>query len=89
MRLHDRSSKWWRGSSRRRQNILDAFDIEPTTEAIARAAGEAIAELPGATVVDAIVMASAARRGGLVYTSDVSAFERLRTRFPEVRIMRA
>jgi hypothetical protein len=40
------------------------------TEALAKSAGEALAAVPGATVVDAIVMASAAARGGVVYTSD-------------------
>lgn len=82
-------AEWWRGGNRRRQDILAAIDIEPTTEHLARLAGEAIAALPGATVVDAIVMASAAQRGGLVYTSDVVDLDRLRTRFPGVRLMRA
>jgi hypothetical protein len=40
------------------------------TEALAKSAREALAVVPGATVVDAIVMASAAARGGVVYTSD-------------------
>ncbi len=82
-------AEWWRGGSRRRQDILAAIDVEPTTERLARVAGEAIAALPGATVVDAIVMASAAQRGGLVYTSDVADLDRLRARFPGVRLMRA
>ena len=43
----------------------------------------------GSTVVDAIVMASAAQRGGIVYTSDLGDLERLRTCFPEVRVLRA
>ena len=82
-------AEWWRGTSRRRQNILEALDVEPTTEWIARAAGEAMAALPGATVVDAIVMASAALRGGVVYSSEIADLERLRVRFPAVRILRA
>jgi hypothetical protein len=82
-------AEWWRGGNRRRQDILAAVDVEPTSELIARLAGEAIAALPGATVVDAIVMASAAQRGGAVYTSDVTDFDRLRARFPDVRILRA
>jgi len=40
------------------------------TERLARSAGEAIAAVPGTTAVDASVMASAAVRGGVVYTSD-------------------
>lgn len=82
-------AEWWRGGNRRRHDILAAIDIEPTTERIARLAGEAIAALAGATVVDAIVMASAAQRGGIVYTSDVVDLDRLRSHFPAVRILRA
>jgi predicted nucleic acid-binding protein len=82
-------AEWWRAGGRRQRQILDAVDVEPITEAVARMAGEAIAALPEATAIDAIVMASAARRGGIVYTSDVADLERLRTRFPEVRVLRA
>jgi predicted nucleic acid-binding protein len=82
-------AEWWRGSSRRRLDILESVDVEPTTESLARIAGEAMAALPGTTVVDAIVMASAAQRGGLVYTSDLPDLERLRARFPGVRLLRA
>lgn len=82
-------AEWWRGRSRRSEDILSAVDVEPTTEHIARVAGEAIAALPGTTVVDAIVMACAAQRGGIVYTSDLIDLERLQTHFPSVRIMRA
>ncbi|MBN8611303.1 MAG: hypothetical protein J0L92_11990 [Deltaproteobacteria bacterium] len=57
--------------------------------ALAKIAGEAIATTPGATLVDAIVMASAASRGDAVYTSDVGDLERLRRRFPSVRILAA
>lgn len=82
-------AEWWRGSSRRRLDILESIDVEPTTEYLARIAGEAMAALPGTTVVDAIVMASAAQRGGIVYTSDLHDLERLRSRFPGVRLLRA
>ena len=41
----------------------------------------------GATALDAIVMASAARRGDVVLTSDVYDLERLRAFFPSVRIL--
>ena len=50
-------------------------------------AGEAIAAIPGATVVDAIVMASAASRGDVVYTSDFDDLARLREHFRAVRIL--
>lgn len=82
-------AEWWRGPSRRRQDILEAIDVEPTTEYLARVAGEAMVAVPGTTVVDAIVMASAAQRGGIVYTSDLRDLERLRARFPSVRLLRA
>lgn len=62
-------------------------DVEELDDELAKVAGEAIAATPGATVIDAIVMASAARRGDLVYTSDVTDFVRLRGFFPNVRVL--
>jgi predicted nucleic acid-binding protein len=82
-------AEWWRVATRRNLDILDAVDVEPTTDRLARIAGEAIAALPGSTVVDAIVMASAAQRGSIVYTSDLRDLERLRAHFPSVRLLRA
>lgn len=82
-------AEWWRGMGRRRESILASVDVEPTSEHVARIAGEAIAAVPSATVVDAIVMASAAQRGGIVYTSDLEDMERLRSRFRSVRLLRA
>ena len=82
-------AEWWRGPGRRRETILPSVDVEETSEHIARIAGEAMAAIPSATVVDAIVMASAAQRGGIVYTSDLADMERLRTRFGGVRLLRA
>jgi predicted nucleic acid-binding protein len=79
--------EWWRGRTDLRDRILECVDIEPLTEVIAKAAGEALASLSGATLVDAIVMASAATRGDVVYTSDVDDLERLRQRFPGVRVL--
>jgi len=38
-------------------------------------------------VIDAIVMASAASRGDVVYTSDFDDLERLRSFFPSVRVL--
>jgi hypothetical protein len=40
----------------------------------------------GATLVDAIVMASAARAGAIVYTSDFDDLSRLQAYFPTVRV---
>lgn len=83
----DAVAEWWRGRSELRVNILARLQIEPVTVALATIAGEAMAAVPGATVVDAIVMASAAQRGDVVYTSDVDDLERLRQYFPSVRLL--
>ncbi len=63
------------------------MDVEPVDEALAQRAGEALAAVRSATLVDAIVMASAARRGDVVYTSDFGDLERLRQHFPTVRVL--
>lgn len=82
-------TEWWRGGTGRQRAILDAVDVEPVSEQVAKLAGEAIAAVPGATVVDAIVMASAAQRGDVVYTSDIEDLERLRAHFRSVhRVLR-
>ena len=79
--------EWWRGRSDLREDIVASIHVEPLTAAIAKVAGEAIARVKGATPVDAIVMASAALRGDLVYTSDVDDLERLRSHFRTVRVL--
>lgn len=61
--------------------------VEPVGERLGRAAGEALAATPGATVLDAIVMALAARLGATVFTSDVDDLEDLRSFFPGVRVL--
>lgn len=79
-------AEWWRGG--RQGTLLKAFDIEPMTERLAKSAGEALAAVPGATVVDAIVMASAAQRDDVVYTSDFDDLSRLRDGcFRDVRVL--
>lgn len=80
-------AEWWRGRTDARELIAGGVRIEPLDGELARAAGEAIALVRNATVVDAIVMASAARRGDVVYTSDYDDLERLRRCFPEVRVL--
>lgn len=82
-------AEWWRGRSDVREHILGSVVIEPLTERLAKLAGEAMASVKGATIVDAIVMASAAQRGGAVYTSDIEDLERLRRHFPSVRLFEA
>jgi predicted nucleic acid-binding protein len=79
-------AEWWRGRSDIREYILGSVVVEPLTEKLARLAGECVADVRGATTVDAIVMASAAQRGDAVYSSDISDLERLRTYFPGVRV---
>jgi predicted nucleic acid-binding protein len=82
-------AEWWRGRTDLRDSILESVDIEPLTEALAKRAGEALAAVRGATAVDAIVMASAASRGDIIYSSDVEDLERLRRHFRSVRVLRA
>lgn len=82
-------AEWWRAGTKRCRLILARVSVEPVDEHLAKAAGEALAAVPGATAVDAIVMASAAQRGDAVFTSDIGDLERLRARFPGVRLFRA
>jgi len=82
-------TEWWRTDSKRSRLILARMTVEPVGEHLAKLAGEALSSVPGATAVDAIVMASAAQRGDAVFTSDVADLERLRRHFPEVRVFRA
>jgi hypothetical protein len=80
--------EWWRGRTDLRESILESVDVEPLTEALAKIAGEALAAVRGATLVDAIVMASAASRGDIVYSGDVEDLVGLCGRFPNVRVLR-
>jgi hypothetical protein len=82
-------AEWWRGTpSRRMREFLAGAVLEPLEPRLARIAGEAIAAIKGSTVVDAIVMASAAQRGDTVFTSDVEDMQRLQRHFPAVRVLR-
>ena len=80
-------AEWWRGRTDIRERIVAGLTIEPVGERLGRAAGDAIAGTPGATAIDAIVMALAARLGATVFTSDVDDLEELRTFFPGVRVL--
>jgi predicted nucleic acid-binding protein len=83
-------AEWWRGrSSKRMLQLLASVALEPLNARLARIAGEALAAVRRATTVDAIVMASAAQRGGAVFTSDVYDLERLADYFPGVRVLHA
>jgi predicted nucleic acid-binding protein len=80
-------TEWWRGRSEIRELILRGVRIEATTGELARLAGVALAAIPGASAIDAIVVASAARRGDVVYTSDIDDLQRLQTHVPAVRLL--
>ena len=80
-------TEWWRGRTDTRERVLEFLRVDPVDPELARIAGEALASVPGATAIDAIVMASAARRGDLVYTSDIDDLTRLQRHFPSVRVL--
>ena len=80
-------AEWWRKRTDRRDEILEALEIVHTDDALMKTAGEALAAVPEATTIDAIVMAAAARKGGVIYTSDVDDLELLRQVFPAVRVL--
>ena len=79
--------EWWRGRSDWREKILAPMILESLDPSLAKAAGEAIAKVGGATLADAVVMASAARAGAVVYTSDLDDLARLQVYFPTVRVL--
>jgi hypothetical protein len=56
--------------------------VEDLDKHLAMAAGVALGMVPGATAIDTIVMASAAKRGDIVYTSDPDDLEALRLGVP-------
>jgi hypothetical protein len=69
--------------------LSDAVVIEPLTAELAEIAGRALAalRLPSAHFVDAAVMATAALRGDIVYTSDFEDLQRLASHFRSVRVL--
>ncbi|MBN1606308.1 MAG: hypothetical protein JW940_06725 [Polyangiaceae bacterium] len=82
-------AEWWRRPRGPLVHLLDAVDVEAVSNAVARTAGEALAELRLGRehTIDAIVMACAARRADTVYTSDFDDLSRLSRCFPAVRVM--
>ena len=81
-------AEWWRGRSDVREDILAAVVVEGMPPVLCRAAGEALAAVRGATLADAVVMASAALRGGgVVYTADAGDLERLQRHFQTVLLL--
>jgi predicted nucleic acid-binding protein len=82
-------AEWWRGQRGPAARVLDAVLIEPLSLSLAKVAGEAMAIVRGATLVDAVVVASAAQRGDMVLTGDVDDLSRIRdAAFPRVRLRR-
>ena len=80
--------EWWRGRTDIREEILAAVVIEDMPPLLCRAAGEALGAVKGSSIADAIVMASAALRGGgIVYTTDPDDLTRLSRHFPTVRVL--
>jgi len=79
-------AEWWRGRTKAREHVRSGLQVEMLHETLAHLAGEALARVEDSPVVDAIVMASAASRGDVVYTSDWEDLERLRVFFPSVRV---
>ncbi|MBI3204771.1 MAG: hypothetical protein HYZ29_24765 [Myxococcales bacterium] len=80
-------AEFWRGRTDRRDAILRSVDVEAPSLKLAKSAGAALGAVEGATVVDAIVMASAALRGDVVYTGDLDDLRRLQGHFPGVRLL--
>jgi predicted nucleic acid-binding protein len=80
-------TEWWRSRNDIRERILAGVRVEPLSESLARLAGEALAAVKGATAIDAIVMASAAQRGDIVYTADVADLGKLAGYFRAVRVL--
>ena len=61
----------WRGGNARWLNdLLDAAQIEPLTDELARRAGELLARTHTSHTIDALVAVSAAQRGDVVVTAD-------------------
>lgn len=79
--------EWWKGRSDWREKILAPMILEPLDAPLAKTAGEATAKVKGATLIDAVVMASAARAGAIVYTADFDDLTRLQSFFPSVRVL--
>ena len=81
-------AEWWRGRTDIREEILAAVIVEDMPPSLCRAAGEALGAVKGSSLADAVVMASAALRGGgIVYTADLDDLERLQRYFASVRLL--
>jgi predicted nucleic acid-binding protein len=82
--------EWWRARTDVRDDILASVRIEPLAEEVAKLAGLACAKLTDVQAkltIDAYVMASAALRGDVVFTSDIDDLLRFQAFFPGVRVL--
>lgn len=81
-------AEWWRGRTDFREEILAMVALEDMPPLLCRAAGEALGAVRDASLADAVVMASAALRGGgFVYTSDMEDLLCLQRHFPTVGVL--
>jgi len=79
-------AEWWRGRTDRREAVVRAILVEPVSDEVMKLAGVALAKIPGAGTIDAIVAAFAIYRSGILYTGDLADFERLTAFFPALRV---
>jgi predicted nucleic acid-binding protein len=82
-------AEWYRGQRDSQRVLALAKYVEPTTEELARIAGKALRATGRRNTIDAIVLASAAQRGDVVYTSNVDDLRVLAAVFPGVRVLGA
>lgn len=80
-------AEWYREQRDARRILALAKTVEPVTGTLAELAGKALRATGGSNAVDAIVMASAAQRGDVVYTYDVDDFLGFADVFPAVRVL--
>jgi len=85
-------AEWWRGDNLAHHRGAKMFKVEPVTDPIARAAGLALKDvskdrrITASMTIDAIVMATAASLGAVVYTSDFDDLDRFTRSFGSVRV---
>jgi predicted nucleic acid-binding protein len=78
----------WRGGRQEELlRLLDVCEIEPLDRELAERAGELLARAGHDDPVDAIVAASAARRGDIVLTSDADDLQRLADDLGTIRVL--
>jgi predicted nucleic acid-binding protein len=78
---------WRSGRQANLARALDQCRVEPVDERLAKAAGVLCGRTGTADVVDAIVVASAARRGDAVVTTDPDDITALATHAPGVSVI--